>query len=1048
MLSRALRSILALSPKGRTTLQFVRLLEQASVRASRPEVLAALDEMRRRRQVTIDHSGHWQVRGTHPQSRLPDDAEPPAPRDPEADAFLHAVCTVVHSAAEVAEDDVFEDMADAVGPPPVGDLLSYYEATQKSDPRGAIGQEADQHEQEFQLFQGTEQWWSPSSVIAIELGDLPPTFRHALSKRNGDGLVIGYPLATLVEDGVCDIYPVGLMSASLSRTGYIFNVTPRTAGIVLNPVWIQAAGRDMARSAKALVQQLDAAEGLAFEDFHERLSDCMADQLSDRLAPDNLAGSIDSAVTGIHNAAAVFLPAETSFTKESAADLGQLARMPASALEGTALWNLLHGSAREETAETAGVVLNPEPLTPDQLEAAELALTGTVTAVTGPSGTGKSQVIVSIIASALAEDKTVLLASRDHRAIDAVEERLTALSPEQPVMVRANDCEGDRDTDFVRVIDDLADDDTHAFPDAIADSLHRLRDKVEARTRAIRDRAVAQRLHCALSEHIERRAEIIARVGENKRPQSNSLLSRLPRLLRFGHAAPAADILAPGATLDELDEVIERDQKALAGVAAAEDPILLSEDIETGMKALFPALAANALAIGSEDRHRLLAEQDELEQWGRVNAHEMTDHVALQVLACRPVWAVTTLSAPSRVPLAPGLFDYVIFDQANQCDVASALPLMARAKRAIVVGDPDQPESVPGLGPAQDIALMNAAGLPMRGMEKYAQSRNSLFGFCINRPGTRSVALRDQFRSAPAIVDYLNDAFCAGRLRAARDVVGLNVPATEEPGISWTDVRGRVLLDQAGQPRNRAEAKAIAEHLDVLLRDRDFRGSVGVMTPFNAQAALLKQLIENNFPQELQERAQIEIGTVDKFQDGERDVILFSPVAGPGFSERAHAFLAGDKRRFNIAISRARAVVHVFGNLSFARESGIRHLAILAGRATNPRNAENAENVLGSVWERRVDAALRERGLNPTPQYPTAGRYLDFALFGEGEVKLDLEVDGRRWHMGPDDRRKIDDMRRDYQLRNLGWRVRRFWVHELEQDMERCLDQVERDLSG
>jgi len=285
-------------------------------------------------------------------------------------------------------------------------------------------------------------------------------------------------------------------------------------------------------------------------------------------------------------------------------------------------------------------------------------------------------------------------------------------------------------------------------------------------------------------------------------------------------------------------------------------------------------------------------------------------------------------------------------------------------------------------------------------------------------------------------------------LQAACNTGELNAPAAAKPGIVWTDISGRISLDHAGQSRNPSEANAIVEHLGVLLGEQDYQGSIGVMTPFGAQATLLRQLIGKEIPRKLRENADIEIGTAERFQDGERDIILFSPVAGPGLCEGARAFLSHDKKRFNVAIGRTRAAVHVFGNLAFARECGIRHLAVLADNATDPDIAESPGADLDCAWEQRVDAALRARGLNPTPRYPTAGRYLDFALFGEGEIKLDLEVDGRRWHMNSSDRRKIDDMRRDYQLKNLGWRVRRFWVHELEQDMEGCLDQVERDLAG
>ena len=89
------------------------------------------------------------------------------------------------------------------------------------------------------------------------------------------------------------------------------------------------------------------------------------------------------------------------------------------------------------------------------------------------------------------------------------------------------------------------------------------------------------------------------------------------------------------------------------------------------------------------------------------------------------------------------------------------------------------------------------------------------------------------------------------------------------------------------------------------------------------------------------------------------------------------------------------------------------------------------------------------RGLEPHPQYEIAGRRLDFALFSQRdgqEIRLDVEVDGRTWHMDPDGGRKPDDLWRDHQFRSLGWAVRRFWVHELRDNMEECLDLIEQDL--
>ena len=44
----------------------------------------------------------------------------------------------------------------------------------------------------------------------------------------------------------------------------------------------------------------------------------------------------------------------------------------------------------------------------------------------------------------------------------------------------------------------------------------------------------------------------------------------------------------------------------------------------------------------------------------------MTAEEAGLVLQHRPLWAVSVLSASSRIPLLPALFDYAVFDEASQ----------------------------------------------------------------------------------------------------------------------------------------------------------------------------------------------------------------------------------------------------------------------------------------------------------------------------------------------------------------------------------------------
>lgn len=61
-----------------------------------------------------------------------------------------------------------------------------------------------------------------------------------------------------------------------------------------------------------------------------------------------------------------------------------------------------------------------------------------------------------------------------------------------------------------------------------------------------------------------------------------------------------------------------------------------------------------------------------------------------------PVWLTTHFST-QNIPLQPGLFDTIVIDAASQCDVPSALPLLFRGKRIVVIGDEHRPGHVAAL---------------------------------------------------------------------------------------------------------------------------------------------------------------------------------------------------------------------------------------------------------------------------------------------------------------------------------------------------------------
>jgi very-short-patch-repair endonuclease len=191
--------------------------------------------------------------------------------------------------------------------------------------------------------------------------------------------------------------------------------------------------------------------------------------------------------------------------------------------------------------------------------------------------------------------------------------------------------------------------------------------------------------------------------------------------------------------------------------------------------------------------------------------------------------------------------------------------------------------------------------------------------------------------------------------------------------------------------------------------------------------------------------------TADGFQGGERDLILFGLVGGGDGQARTPPFYLKERNRFNVAISRARLHLNVFGDRQWARQSGVPVLSALADAAgTGPRESQGEfrSDLVGPVWEPRLAEALREEGISFRQQYQAAGFYLDFAFFGEGGRRVNVEVDGETYHRDRDGNLREEDVRRDLVLRADGWTVKRYWVYQLREDWDSCIQEIKRLISN
>jgi very-short-patch-repair endonuclease len=1016
------------------------------MRASIYAELAALAEAGK---ISKGRDGRW--RAVSAIRATPPSANPQ--HDQSHQGLLHAAPAVFFSLYQNGE---LPEPTDARDTPDPAALLRYYRSALRSDPRGAISQAEDRHGVQFQLISGSGPLTGEDGQgiqVKIGLNDLADEFRKALLKReaNEQTMAIGWPIAVSQTKGTPVIWPIGLISADWVRTDTHLELTVDADDVLVNPDWLKGAARREGWKEKDLREVFNQPEGtgLPLDEFLTRLKEAVAGSLRGKVSGRSLATELDPARAGVYNIAGLFLPTDSTFTAGAVRDLDRIASWSHEELARTALAQVLGLESRVEP--TPATTINTGPLNREQIAAVEQALNSSLTVVTGPPGTGKSQAIVSMVASILNAEGSVLVASKNHQALDAVEERLRGIASDVPFIVRTLDPARDLDVSFNAVLMELVREPSRSgpAPDIIARS--RLATTAGLRADALRTLEEIDRLKCEIAEIIERLA---ARRGpELNAPTKSATTERASVLTRFLSVLTAllgkkraaiedANLAVQGASDEALRKHLALLQAECDRLGSPEDPVSLTTEIAELVQSIMPRALLQRTMLTETDRLRLGEEQANLEL--AQSSGPLRSDLAEKVVAHRPLWLASVLGAPKRIPLAAGLFDLVIFDEASQCDVASALPLFARAKRAVVVGDNKQLSFISQLGIAHDRNLMQAQSLPIGKMGRYAQSRQSLFDLANLTPGAAKVMLRDQYRSATDIVEYINEAFYGGRLRVAGNQEKLKAPAGMKPGIAWQDVPSPATPMATNV--NMAEVFAMTEHLKLLLLTESYSGTVGIIAPFRPQVQALSDAIHSAIPEKVLAKVELRVGTVDSFQGQERDLILFSPCLGPSSAMSAVSFVQKDWRRLNVAISRARAVAHVFGDLGYARSGKVSSLQKLARVATEPRKRA-AESTFDSEWERRIFYALKAKGLEPLPQFEIAGRRLDFALFGRGEIKLDLEIDGRHWHADTDGKRKLADHWRDKQLQSIGWRVQRFWVDELERDLEGCIERVKQQLS-
>ncbi|KIJ54640.1 hypothetical protein M422DRAFT_220966 [Sphaerobolus stellatus SS14] len=270
----------------------------------------------------------------------------------------------------------------------------------------------------------------------------------------------------------------------------------------------------------------------------------------------------------------------------------------------------------------------------------------------------------------------------------------------------------------------------------------------------------------------------------------------------------------------------------------------------------------------------------------------------------------STLSGAGHEVLENVDFEMVIIDEAAQSvELSSLIPLRFRAKRCIMVGDPQQlPPTV--LSP---LAM------------KYKYDQSLFLRLQKSRPDAVHL-LSIQYRMHPDISRLPSKLFYGERLLDGPGMAEktiqpwhtnslfgsykfVNVFRGKEQGaVAGHSMMNTVECDVAVALYNRLNTEYAKLNLDF---------KVGVISMYRAQLLQLKKTFRAAFGADIVNK--VDFNTVDGFQGQEKDIIILSCVrAGP--QVQSIGFLA-DQRRLNVAMTRARSSLFILGNASTLERS-------------------------------------------------------------------------------------------------------------------------------
>lgn len=502
----------------------------------------------------------------------------------------------------------------------------------------------------------------------------------------------------------------------------------------------------------------------------------------------------------------------------------------------------------------------------DQLLAINNAMKYPLTYVQGPPGTGKTNTILNTILTAFFNERTVLFASSNNHPIDEVYKKLQRMNYQGkripfPMVRLGNNSKVNDALDHIRRIYEQ----TKGI---------KIYDTTLGKNREDRIHKTSEltKLLAAYEEILDLR----------ERKEVTEKLLEESTQLNFQYELQGRQLVQIDKRLHKIGEI--RDEDALR---------LIQDDTDELLKYLFYTSAKYIKRLDEPKNEELLKivmmDAKSEERVSSFNRYLSEEENVRKFQRIFPLVATTCISAHKIGPPKP-YFDMVIMDEASQCNVAVSLVPIIRGENLLLVGDPQQLQPVILVDRKDNEILRKRYGVA----PEYDYIENSIYKtYLACDPVSDEILLRSHYRCHPKIIGFNNKKYYNNRLH-------IKTYDTNPHPLTFVDVR-----KSQSSIKNTAPGEA-AEILHYV--EQNPGKKIGIITPFVNQKTLINDELNNAGIRNAY------CGTVHAFQGDEKDIILFSLGISDSTKNKTYGWLKNNRELINVATSRAREKLVVFGS--------------------------------------------------------------------------------------------------------------------------------------